>query len=321
MSREDFTTTDARPDLKFIQRQTRYSPDVILNRRIVENIVKLGIAHVFLRVWRSVSTIDFLESENYPAFRNVQTSLSIIWNCTDKSPMLCDCLVRCGIIQLFLEQLYSDRLTNSTLENENELYLVKAYLGMLHNIVRLCSDSRKFFRSANGVKVLQFYLKSDQVLVKTKAYLILSYIINDTENEVINATDENIEFIIGILREALDSENHFSKTFAFWASEIVCGLNHLAVNDSNKVRICNHGALSLYFRLLQGDNQEEQSLGVAGLWILAFHDHNKLLIRGNSEYMESEYGILFCPLLNSPHEIIIFDLFWLVRKQIWHPFF
>ena len=177
---------------------------------------------------------------------------------------------------------------DSVLEDENKLYLVKAYLGMLHNTVRLCSDSRKLFRAANGVNVLRFYLKSDNGLVKTKAYLILSYIINETENDVINATDENIEFIVGILSEALQSENHFSKTYAFWASEIVCGLNHLAVNDSNKVRICNHGALALYFQLLRGENVEEQNLGVAGLWILSFNDENKYLIRDNTDYMNGK---------------------------------
>ena len=39
----------------------------------------------------------------------------------------------------------------------------------------------------------------------------------------------------GILREALSSENHYAKTTAFWANEIADGLNHLAVNDANKV--------------------------------------------------------------------------------------
>ena len=46
----DFCVPETRADLKFIQRQTRYSSDVILNRRVVDRIVKMGIAHVFLKV-------------------------------------------------------------------------------------------------------------------------------------------------------------------------------------------------------------------------------------------------------------------------------
>jgi hypothetical protein len=47
-------------------------------------------------------------------------------------------------------------------------YLVKAYLGVLHNVARLCADSRKMFRSANAVAVLRAYLDRAQGLVRTK---------------------------------------------------------------------------------------------------------------------------------------------------------
>jgi len=91
------------------------------------------------------------------------------------------------------------------------------------------------FRSANAVSVLRGYLDRPQGLIRTKAYLILSYIISEDENDVINATDVNLGYIVAILQAALDGENHFAAEFAFWAAEIACGLNHLAVNDSNKV--------------------------------------------------------------------------------------
>ncbi len=50
----NFCGNETRSELKFIQRQTRYSSDVILNRRISERIVKMGIAHVFLKVYSSL---------------------------------------------------------------------------------------------------------------------------------------------------------------------------------------------------------------------------------------------------------------------------
>ena len=281
--------------LKFIQRQTRYNPDIILNKRLTEKIVKLGIAHVLLRVWGAVSKVEYLLNENVLAFKNLQTILSIIWNCSDKSATLCDSLSRCGIIQLFLSELHSDKLRSSDLSNDNYLYLVKAYLGVLHNIIRMCSDSRRLFRSANAVTILQIYLHRPQSLVKTKAYLILAYIINEEENDLINATDDNIKFILDILSEALDSENHFSKVHAFWAVEITCGLNHLAVNDVNKIRMGRQGAFPLYLKLLQSHNIDEQNLGAAGLWILSFNDENKLILRQQPECLQGE--LLFNRLL------------------------
>ncbi len=38
------------------------------------------------------------------------------------------------------------------------------------------------------------------------------------------------------------------------------------------------GAIQLYLKLLQSDSLEEQSLGTAGIWILAFCDENRHLI-------------------------------------------
>ena len=291
LKREDFTTQEARPDLKFIQRQTRYSPDVVIHRRITDRIVKFGISHVYMRVWKSVSNLDYLDPQHFPAFRNLQTVVSITWNCTDKSVSLCESLVKCGVVQLALNELCMDKLAGSDLKDENVLYLIKAYLGMLHNIVRLSPDSRKVYRSANAVKILQGYIQSINNLVKAKAYLILSYLINEEENDLINATDENLAFLIRILKEALASENHFAQTCAFWAYEIADGLNHLAVNDTNKIAMGRLGAFPLYIRLLQGENLEEQTLGTAGLWILSFKDENKLLLKEEPGCMEgNDFG-------------------------------
>ncbi|ELU04075.1 hypothetical protein CAPTEDRAFT_225602 [Capitella teleta] len=300
LKREDFTQADARADLKFIQRQTRYSPDVGLNRRVADRIVKCGIGHVYLRVWQSVSSVEYLQKENFPAYKNLQTVLSIVWNCSDKSVGLCDALVRAGVIHLFLSELDSCKLKDSDLSDENKLYLVKAYLGILHNIIRLCSDSRKVFRASDAVEVLQGYVAARQGLVKTKAYLILSYLITEDENGVINATDDNIAFIISILKEALSSENHFSKTHAFWASEIACGMNHLAVNDLNKVRMGRLGAFPLYLQMLQSNSIEEQNLATAGLWILAFKDENKHLLKRLPGCLE----VLQSLSINGPQESI-----------------
>ena len=51
-----------------------------------------------------------------------------------------------------------------------------------------------------------------------------------------NVLDSSGFFCEGILREALSSENHYAKTTAFLGQrKLLMGLNHLAVNDANKV--------------------------------------------------------------------------------------
>lgn len=87
-------------------------------------------------------------------------------------------------------------------------------------------------------------------------------------------------------------ENHFSKQYAFWASEIVCGLNHLAVNDLNKVRIGQLGALPLYMQLLQSEDKEEPALATAGVWILAFRDENKRLMKDEPGFIDGNHKLI-----------------------------
>lgn len=249
----------------------------MLNRRIVERIVRCGIAHVYLRAWQSLLAVNYLADAT--AFTNLQLVLSIIWNCTDKSVSLCDSLARAAVANHILAELADARLLDADLTSDPDRhYLVKAYLGILHNMVRMCADSRQVFRSAGAVAVLQQYLQRPQGLVRTKAYLILSYIVNEQENDIINATDENIAYIVHILQTAVDSENHFSQLHAFWASEIACGLNHLAINDGNKQRLGSLGAINLYVRLLRDGSSDERGLAAAGLWILSFSAHNRQLM-------------------------------------------
>jgi hypothetical protein len=103
-------------DLKFVQRQTRYGADVALQRRIVDRIVRGGIAHVYLRVWQCASAADYLAPDGRRAFRALQTALSIVWNCTDKSTALCELLVRVAVVHLFLSELAGAELVGADLD-------------------------------------------------------------------------------------------------------------------------------------------------------------------------------------------------------------
>ena len=56
-------------------------------------------------------------------------------------------------------------------------------------------------------------------------------------------------------------------------------LNNLALNDNNKQRIVDAGALPYYVQLMQpGNGYDVQDEAARGLWILAFNDTCKQTI-------------------------------------------
>ncbi len=153
-------------------------------------------------------------------FRSVITMLS---NVTEKSPTLCEDCLRKGIIQMILSDLTDPRLSVPELRDSHKMNIVKGYLGILTNIIRFHSEAREFYREMGAVKVLQHYLKSNLLIIKTRTIMLLSYMINETENDIINAADKNISLLVKVLAATLDIDNHYSRKYGYWAVEIVAG--------------------------------------------------------------------------------------------------
>ena len=113
----------------------------------------------------------------------------------------------------------------SSLKCKQQVYIVKAYLGILHNITRHCSQSRTISISAGAIKHIAPFLKCPNDIVKAKAYLLLSYLIpsncpsqqsseaSNVCSDMLIMADDLACFIISILRDALQCNNHFSKRF------------------------------------------------------------------------------------------------------------
>ena len=223
----------------------------------------------------------FFRSAITPAWLPVlQAALSIVWNCTDKSVELCSSVARCGVVQLLLSELEAGRPTAAAAaSHKDRLYLAKAYLGILHNVARLCAPSRAGFRAARAVTVLRAWVPGAPPPVEARVYLTLAYVVTEGDSGALAAAPDRIAFLIDILRDALACEAHFSATHAFCAAEITCGLNHLAINDANKASLGEAGVITLYTDMLRVQHAAECLLAAAGLWILAFHRDNAARIR------------------------------------------
>ena len=91
----------------------------------------------------------------------------LIWNSTDKSLDLCRECLRTGMVPLILTALSHPQLAVSELKKsadspdvlwdgtEERLFLVKGYMGILHNLLNYVGEAREEIRNAGAVKIIK----------------------------------------------------------------------------------------------------------------------------------------------------------------------
>ena len=273
-------------DIDFVCLQTFMgeNPDIEFKKRMCDRLKDLDILRIFIRVHDCLFALEepFANSDTYKSFKRIMT---VIWNASDKSSNLCIEIAHSGIIKVILKDLTHKELEAQALKDDpgpqrTRLGLVSGELGIIHNTIQVNKALSQYIREAEGVAIIEGLLRCPLFKIKTKAAIILAYIINEKENEMINATDRHLKYIISILESALNGENHFSRKSGYHAREITAALNQLAGNEENKQRIVDLNALPFYVQLLQDDcTPEEQETAAKGIWILAFNEDTKQLIR------------------------------------------
>ena len=233
------------------------------------------------------TTVENESSKHWPSFKRF---INLFWILCDSSLNFCQYILNSKMFEYLMVELKVISTDPHSL-SDKRLYLLKAILGIFHNISRHIPSSKWVFRNEGLVAVLRLFLSCDIVMVRVKTLMILSYITSETENEIINSDDENFAFIIQVLTDALESDSHVSAKYGMCVAEVLKGLCNLAVNDENKIRIVKNGALSLYEQLLVTGSKEEKKLTTTCLWNLAFHHYNKQRMRDMKGIMESEYTV------------------------------
>ena len=247
LQQTNYATPTVVSDLQFLAYQSRYSTDLNIKRRIITKLVDSGLIDIIVHVLSSVheaecfqlcselSSIDGTsltgsvegdtEAEVSDGMKNLRSVITLTWNASDKSQLLCDQCIRRGVVSMLLQLLESPHLAVSELHDKSRMFIVKGSLGILSSIVRSCDDdtTHEVYRSAGAVKALQQFLRCSLLAVRTKALIILSYIATESENDVIHAADKNLVFAVKMLQSALESDNHYSSKYGYWAIEIVSG--------------------------------------------------------------------------------------------------
>ncbi|XP_072051272.1 uncharacterized protein [Amphiura filiformis] len=235
-------------------------------------LIENGYAALFPRMWSALQKFTVKGNWKSQGFKNLTDMLKGYKYATNISVDFGRELVKVGAIPLLLSAF--EKLDH----NDKHAYeLINPILGNLHNIIRVNNSHRPYYRKENAVTILERFLDSSNIELKMFSLLILAYIVEEDDNKHLGDKGV-IEFLVNLLKAAVSTKSHvacrsrgLSSLGVYSAMEILDGLNHLAVNDDNKVAIDKIKGIPIITRMLQEEfTVEEQRLAAEALWNLAF---------------------------------------------------
>ena len=293
VSPTEYTSDEVKEALEFMGKK-------IVLKRVVERpevcsaALKAGLLDPVIRIWKTLYDEDFYDPEKKTIWQTMKICLVLLWNSSDRYQAVCERILDMELHVYLLSLLTDPKVSALTDPTTSQTYVVKGALGVLHNTVAKCTAARQQYRDAGAVGIFQTLLEAKYLMVKVKAIINLAYIVNEDENEIINASEKNIGFIAKILSSAMEATNHRSKRYGFTAIETVQALNNLAANDKNKDRILHSGALTHIATLLGEQSSEAEQLeATRGVWTLAFSDECRQAVNASTAITECEYDTWF----------------------------
>eukprot|EP00057_Strongylocentrotus_purpuratus_P012735 XP_011667209.1 PREDICTED: uncharacterized protein LOC105439671 [Strongylocentrotus purpuratus] len=201
---------------------------------------------------------------------------------TENSPKLCRQMGH-TVVPLILELVSNTFYDLEALNRDDEELkwmsrreLLKKMFTMLYNCIRNHPNNRAFFRRSRASELLKPFLDCRFYILRAKALFILAYIVTEEENIDLNTTSLNIEFIVKVLRRALEDPSHYSAHYNFFAVEVVEAIQRVAANDHNKDKFIEAGVLPhLVYMIHEKNSKEERNTALNALWVLSFTAHNK----------------------------------------------
>ncbi|KAL4228744.1 hypothetical protein ACF0H5_011787 [Mactra antiquata] len=208
----------------------------------------------------------------------VKKFLTLFWIVCDQNVNFCQHILTTHTFEFLIIDFKRICLTTYQ-ECDVQTFIIKATLGILHNVSRLIPNSKWTLRNLNLVSDVKSLLTSEVPMIRLKSLIVLSYILSEAENELINSDNDNFVFIFQVLNDALNSTQHKSTKYGMNVAEVLKGLNNLAINDENKIRIVQNGGLALFQEILNEGYSDEIKVTITTLWSLAFHHYNKVKMR------------------------------------------
>ncbi|XP_060073449.1 uncharacterized protein LOC132553238 [Ylistrum balloti] len=273
-------------------------------KKIGDGLAEAGFGEVAMKMLKTLNSKGIFKNDSiwFPAYY----SLNTLWNFTDASLRLAKTVAEAdGVRFLTANCNHQPFLTN--LNNKNVYYIVKSSMSIVHNIARN-PDVIHFFKESKTTEVLLKFLKSyeEHEMLKIMAMLTLSHIVEEDENDKLMDDTGSIEGTLKYIDKAIEEERRRYRGFT--PQELMDGLGKLAVNDNNKKKIIEAGALPIFMKMLKSDSDEEHVVTARAIWTLSFDkdvcqqivDHpdmmtslEKLRESGDSEVRKNVNGALF----------------------------
>ena len=223
---------------------------------------------------------DYYVTKDVTCFDCLKKVLGTIQCFSDFHHGFCLSCARAGVIPMVLKNvnIFADQNLNwrdGEEDSAETVLVIYTCVGILHNIARQLRDPEFF---ANSEETLLYFAKVKVPSIAVASLLGLAYLVNEETNHLILADENLLSFIVTMLNNACQSEDH--RYSGFSAKELAEGLSYLAVNDANKTVLGNNGAVHVLMSMLKtSSDDDERTIAAKALWMLAFDDNNKEAIR------------------------------------------
>ncbi|XP_071108142.1 uncharacterized protein [Haliotis cracherodii] len=211
-----------------------------------------------------------------PEMMFVFTIRGIMWNYSDASSLFSERLGSTGVFEDLGKDLQHMK--------EGDLgYSFESCVGILHNTSKNPAN-RPLMRAQEISKHLLPFLKSKKTDVKMVTLLTLSYILDESQNDLLLADDSVFDFILSMIKLAWKAQDHRYNGFS--VMELVEGLTGLAKNDDNKKLIEKKGAVPTVMKIVKDGSDDEKLVAVKCIWELSFDKDNRKTFHENEELMK-----------------------------------
>ncbi|KAK3578384.1 hypothetical protein CHS0354_025478 [Potamilus streckersoni] len=235
-----------------------------LRETIGDALAKEGYAGASMKMLKTLNSIGIFKNDDvwFPTYYAYNT----LWNFSDASSKLAQSLAENDAVRL-LTLNCGHKPYLSAIHSKNVYYVLKASLSILHNIAKNPSVKHLFEENKTSEIIMPF-IKSEDEMLKILAMLTLAYIVDEEDNSTLIDDTGVIKCVVNWIDKALDQQRRRYKGFT--PTELTEGLDKLAVNDKNKMKIIEEGALPLFIKMLQTDDVHEQSACARCIWTLSF---------------------------------------------------
>ena len=266
----DYTTTLAYSALDTIIKEVEIT-DRQKKQKKLTYLVSEGYGQLLTTMLNALS--GYLEKEKWgeSGFDNLKLLILAYVTSSDCCPDFCAELGNSGSISLLFASLSKLEAYLDEDLGTIQTFLQSILLTLYHSIF-LCQENLKIYREAHAFAILEKYMRKKD-LTSHCAFLVLAYVVDESQREILGTFETTIYVIVHFLQEAVGSFGHIVSIFQslFSARKLLDCLNRLAINDNNKRLIEEYYGIPAIVAMLGDDfDEEDQCLAAETVWNLAF---------------------------------------------------